>query len=94
MLNLFLLRFSILISLFSNRLCIFKLFSQFELIFEFDLIGLELCFFCLQSLLLLEEFLVLDADDVALVGPFSGEGGELILQDFHFCSEVGDCFVL
>lgn len=81
LLNLPLLSLPILVGLFRNRLGILELLSQFEFIPEFDLVSLELGLLILQSLLLLEEFLVLDAHDVALIGPFSREGGELVLQD-------------
>lgn len=94
LLDFLLLVLPILISLFGNGFGILELLSQFELVLEFDLIGLELGLFILQSLLLLEEFLVLDADDVALVGPFSREGGELVLEDLDFGPKVGDGFEL
>lgn len=81
LLNFLLLILPILIGLFGNGLGVLKLLGQFEFIPEFDLIGLEFGLFVLQSLLLLEEFLVLDADEVALVGPFGREGGELVLED-------------
>lgn len=74
MLNFLLLILPILVCLFSNCLGILELLSQFKFILEFDLISLEFNFFVLQPLLLLEEFLVLDADDVALIGPFRREG--------------------
>lgn len=86
LLDLLLLILPILVGLLSNGLGILKLLGQFELIPEFDLIGLELGLLILQSLLLLQEFLVLDADQVALVGPFGREGGELVLEDLDLCA--------
>jgi hypothetical protein len=48
----------------------------------------------LQALFLLKQLLILDADNVPLISPFSGEGGELILKNLHFCPQVGDSLVL
>lgn len=52
--NLFLFVFTIFEGRFSNVLCAFKLFSEFQLISKFDLISLKFRLFCLQSLFFLK----------------------------------------
>ena len=70
LLKLLLLGLLLLEGLLGNYLGSFKLLCQFELVSEFDVIGLELDFFILESLLLLQQFLVSNVDYVSFVGPF------------------------
>lgn len=94
LLDFLLLGLPVLVGFLSNRLRVLKLFSKLHLILQLYLERLELSLLILQSLLLLEKFLVLDADVIPEAGPVGGEGGELIFEDVDFSLEVGDglCF--
>lgn len=90
LLDFLLLGLPVLVGFLSNRLRVLKLFSKLHLILQLYLERLELSLLILQSLLLLEKFLVLDADVIPEAGPVGGEGGELIFEDVDFSLEVGD----
>lgn len=91
LLDFLLLGLPVLVGLLGNRLRVLKLLSKLHLILQLYLERLELGLLILKSLLLLEKFLVFDADVVSEAGPVGGEGGELILEDVDFSLEVGDC---
>jgi hypothetical protein len=89
LLNLLLVALLLPEGLLGYRLGSLELLRQFELVAQLDLVGLELGLLVLQPLLLLQQFLTLDVDRVALVGPLSREGGQLVLQDLDLGAQVG-----
>ena len=69
LLQFFLLGLFVLVSILSYFLGIFKFLCQFEFVSQLDFIGFEFGLFILKSLLLLQQFLILNINGISLVGP-------------------------
>ena len=71
LLQFFLLGLLVLVGFLSYFLGIFKFLGQFEFVSKLDFIGFKFGFFILQSLLLLQQLLILNIDGISFVGPLS-----------------------